>query len=191
MKMTVFWDNDDDDRGSKHIWSVGQLLRDYWAQHPRRQSSSQISALLITDPLANFRLLEETGFLLSTVILRILVLQFRRIVGNHLQEHTASQPRRQNRHLHRRENLKRIFPLAYMSRPVLRPTQLPTQRVPGILFPGVKLGRGVTLTIHPHLVPRSRMTWSYISSPPWRLHSIAGQLYFTYFRLVTPTNFWS
>jgi hypothetical protein len=33
-------------------------------------------------------------------------------------------------------------------------------------FPGAKRGRGVTLTAHPHLVPRSRMSRSYISSPP-------------------------
>jgi hypothetical protein len=37
--------------------------------------------------------------------------------------------------------------------------------VPGILSPGVKRGRGVTLTTHPHLVPRSRMSRSYTSSP--------------------------
>jgi hypothetical protein len=33
-------------------------------------------------------------------------------------------------------------------------------------FPGAKRGRGVTLTTHPHLVPRSRMSSSYTSSPP-------------------------
>jgi hypothetical protein len=27
--------------------------------------------------------------------------------------------------------------------------------VPGVLSPGVKRGRGVTLTTHPHLLPRS------------------------------------
>jgi hypothetical protein len=32
----------------------------------------------------------------------------------------------------------------------------------------------------PHLVPRSRMSRSYISSPPWRLHGVAGHLYFLY-----------
>jgi len=32
-------------------------------------------------------------------------------------------------------------------------------------------GRGVTLTTHPHLVPRSWMR-SYISSPPKRLHGV-------------------
>jgi hypothetical protein len=36
-----------------------------------------------------------------------------------------------------------------------RPTQPPVQWVPGVLFPGLKRGRGVTLTTHPHLVPRS------------------------------------
>jgi hypothetical protein len=33
-------------------------------------------------------------------------------------------------------------------------------------FPGAKRGRGVTLTTHPHLVPRSRISRSYSSSPP-------------------------
>jgi hypothetical protein len=33
-------------------------------------------------------------------------------------------------------------------------------------FPGVKRGRDVTLTTHPHLVPRSRMGKSYILYPP-------------------------
>jgi hypothetical protein len=35
------------------------------------------------------------------------------------------------------------------------PTQPPVQWVPGVLSPGVKRGRGVTLTTHPHLVPKS------------------------------------
>jgi hypothetical protein len=33
-------------------------------------------------------------------------------------------------------------------------------------FPGAKRARGVTLTTHPHLVPRSGMSRSYTSSPP-------------------------
>jgi hypothetical protein len=33
-------------------------------------------------------------------------------------------------------------------------------------FPGVKRGRGVTLTTHPHLVPRSRVSSSYTPLPP-------------------------
>jgi hypothetical protein len=35
------------------------------------------------------------------------------------------------------------------------PTQPPVQWVPGVLSQGVKRGRGVMLTTHPHLVPRS------------------------------------
>jgi hypothetical protein len=60
---------------------------------------------------------------------------------------------------------QRIFPLASVSRPVLEPTQPPSQWVPGVLFPGLRGCRGVTLTIHPHLEPRSRMSRSYTFSP--------------------------
>jgi hypothetical protein len=52
-----------------------------------------------------------------------------------------------------------------VSRPALGSTQPPVQWVPGVLSPELKRGRGVTLTTHPHLVPRSRMSRSYISSP--------------------------
>jgi hypothetical protein len=46
-------------------------------------------------------------------------------------------------------------------------------------FPrGVKRGRGVTLTTHPHLLPRSRMSRSYIYSPPQAPpRRVAGLLY--------------
>jgi hypothetical protein len=67
---------------------------------------------------------------------------------------------------------RRIFPLASVSRPALGPTQPPVQWVPGILSPGIKHGRGVNLTTHPHLVPRSRMSKSYTSSPSKRLHGV-------------------
>jgi hypothetical protein len=62
---------------------------------------------------------------------------------------------------------QRIFLLASASRPALRPTQPPVQWVPG-----VKRGRGVTLTTHPHLVPRLRMSRSYICSHPKCLHGV-------------------
>jgi hypothetical protein len=44
--------------------------------------------------------------------------------------------------------------------------------VSGVLSPGVKPGRGVKLTTHPHIVPRLRMCRSYTSSPPMRLHGV-------------------
>jgi hypothetical protein len=50
---------------------------------------------------------------------------------------------------------QRIFPLFSVSRPALEPIQSPVQWIPGVISPGVKRGRGVTLTTHPHLVPRS------------------------------------
>jgi hypothetical protein len=49
---------------------------------------------------------------------------------------------------------------------------------PMVLPPGLKCSRGVTLTTHPHLVPRSRMSRSYISSPLGVCMAVAGQLYF-------------
>jgi hypothetical protein len=50
---------------------------------------------------------------------------------------------------------KGFFPLASVSRSGLGPTQPPVQWAPGIFSPVVKRGRGMTLTTHPHLVPRS------------------------------------
>jgi hypothetical protein len=40
----------------------------------------------------------------------------------------------------------------------------------GSFHPGIKRGRGVTLTTHPHVVPRSRMSRSYIPFTLWRLY---------------------
>jgi hypothetical protein len=65
---------------------------------------------------------------------------------------------------------QRIFILVSASNPALGPTQSPVQWVPGILSPGVKRGRGVMLTIYPHPVSWLRMSRSYTSSPPRRLH---------------------
>jgi len=39
-------------------------------------------------------------------------------------------------------------------------------------FPGLKRGRGVTLTTHPHLVTRPRMSRSYTSSLPKHLRGV-------------------
>jgi hypothetical protein len=41
-------------------------------------------------------------------------------------------------------------------------------------FPGAKCGWGVTLTTHPHLVPRSRMSRSCTSSPPSATMACSG-----------------
>jgi hypothetical protein len=68
----------------------------------------------------------------------------------------------------------RIFPLASVSKPALWPTQPPVQWVPGALSPGLKRGRGMTLTTHPHLVPRSRTSRSYTSSPPSAFMACSG-----------------
>jgi hypothetical protein len=69
------------------------------------------------------------------------------------------------------------FPLASVSRQALGPTQPPVRLVPEVLTPGVKHSRGMMLTTHPHLVPRSWMSCSYTSpqAPPW---CVAGLLYF-------------
>jgi hypothetical protein len=44
----------------------------------------------------------------------------------------------------------------------------------GVLSPGLKRGRGVTLTTHLHLVSRSRMSRSYTSSPPSAFMACSG-----------------
>ena len=57
----------------------------------------------------------------------------------------------------------RDFP--HLSRSVLRPTLFPVHWVQG-LSPGVKSGRGVTLTPHPFLVPLVMKEYSYTSTLP-------------------------
>jgi hypothetical protein len=69
---------------------------------------------------------------------------------------------------------QRIFPIASLSRPAVGPTQTPVQWVPGVLPPGLKRGRGMTLTTHPHLVPRSSMSRSYTPLPPSAFMACSG-----------------
>jgi hypothetical protein len=71
---------------------------------------------------------------------------------------------------------QRICSLASVSRPVLGPTQPPVQWVPRVLSPGLKRGRRVTLTTHPHLMPSRDEYELYllsIQAPAWR---VVGQL---------------
>jgi hypothetical protein len=72
---------------------------------------------------------------------------------------------------------QRIFPLASVFRPAVRPIQPPIQFGPGS-FPGVKRGRGVTLTSHSHHLPRSKMSTSYTSSPLKACKACSRQLKF-------------
>jgi hypothetical protein len=71
------------------------------------------------------------------------------------------------------------YNLVPASRPALRPTQPRIQWVPGVLSPGAKHGRGVTLTTHPHLVPRLSMSRSCTSSPPCASRACSGTALFT------------
>jgi hypothetical protein len=47
---------------------------------------------------------------------------------------------------------------------------------PGVLCPGLKCCQGVTMTTHPHLALRSRMSRSYTFSPQASLWHVVGQL---------------
>jgi hypothetical protein len=67
---------------------------------------------------------------------------------------------------------RKIFPLTSVSNPALGSTQPPVQWAPGVLSPGLNRGPVVTLTTHPHLVPKSRMGRSYTSSPHKRFRGV-------------------
>jgi hypothetical protein len=75
---------------------------------------------------------------------------------------------------------QKIFPLSSVSGPALGPTQPPVQWIHGVLSPGVKRGQGVTLTTHPYLMPRSRMSRSYTSSPPSSSMARSGSAFYIY-----------
>jgi hypothetical protein len=66
---------------------------------------------------------------------------------------------------------QRIFLLAPASRPALGLTQPPIQ-YRGVLSPGVKRSRDVTLTTHPHLLPRLSLSRIYTSSASMYLHGV-------------------
>jgi hypothetical protein len=59
-----------------------------------------------------------------------------------------------------------------VSRPSLGPTQPPGQWGTGSPFPGAKARPEREADHSPHLVPRSRMSRSYTSSPPTRLRGM-------------------
>jgi hypothetical protein len=52
-------------------------------------------------------------------------------------------------------------------------------------FHGSKARPGRDADHSPHLVSRSRRSKNYTSSPPWRLHGVAGQLCFTLLSITT------
>jgi hypothetical protein len=80
----------------------------------------------------------------------------------------------------------KIFPLSSVSRQALGSTQPPVQWVKVIHSPGVKRGRGVTLTTHPLVVPRSRMSRS--NTFPLRLHRRVVRVLFTILPLYANTR---
>jgi hypothetical protein len=62
----------------------------------------------------------------------------------------------------------------FSSRLPLMPTQSPIHWIPWVLSPGVKRGRGVTLTTHYHLAHNSRMSKGCIGAVPWLRRLVSG-----------------
>jgi hypothetical protein len=173
-----------EDGGSKHLWNCGKLLPDYTALQPRRQKSTIKINLEFGENVAVFIWLKtgstcEHGKELygsikgreSWATFRFPWSENNSVSWSLLSKDWATGVQSLAGH--------RIFLIVSASRPALWPTQPPIRWVPVVPSLGGKRGRGVTLTSHLHLVPRSRTSRSYTSStcqaPPWR---VAGQLYF-------------
>ena len=74
---------------------------------------------------------------------------------------------------------------SHLSRPALGPTQPPVQWVPG-LSPGVKSGRGVTLTPHPLLVPWSWKSRAIPLLPLWVIRPVQSLSAYTRVHFILP-----
>jgi hypothetical protein len=72
---------------------------------------------------------------------------------------------------------KANFPLASVSKPALGSIQTPIKWVPGGPFPGPKARPGRDAEHLPHLVPRSRMSRSYTSSPQSAFVAFRGKAF--------------
>jgi hypothetical protein len=73
----------------------------------------------------------------------------------------------------------KIYPLAFVSRLAMGPTQPPNQCVSGVLSHGVKCSQGLTLTTYPHLVARSWWAGAIPPLPSAPLWCVVGLLYFS------------
>jgi hypothetical protein len=71
---------------------------------------------------------------------------------------------------------KGFFALTSVSKPAPRPTQTPIQWVPGVLSMGIERP-GRDTDDSPHLVPRSGVSRTYISTPLVACMAVGGQLY--------------
>jgi hypothetical protein len=85
---------------------------------------------------------------------------------------------------------KGFFPLASVSRHSVAHTASCT-RGTGVLSSRVKRNRGVTLTTHLHLVPRSRMSRSCTSLPQAPSWSVVGHLLASFFTWIRNWSSWT
>jgi hypothetical protein len=85
---------------------------------------------------------------------------------------------------------KRIFSLATVSRPALRPTQLLLSNGYRESFLVVQRDRGVALTTHPCLVLQSGMSRSYAPFPLTACMAVVVQLYFTSSVVLLLSQWW-